>query len=233
MTHERLRSSAADCRRPLAALTLIVALAGPAGLASAQQAPKKAPPAAPAQKAAPPSDRWSGWEKACKTASFVKRDAAGKEERKEALICLTKNEQIDGTSGRARFAAAIRQVEGQAKSFFMVTVPLAVMLQAGVRAVLVPKDLWPKAQRGETIDETKLKAYTLTFTLCHPGGCDVEMDATPALINDLKTGGGLMIYAINSSGAPVGFPLPLAGFEAAHAQQSEEVYRARIVVPKK
>ncbi len=114
----------------------------------------------------------------------------------------------------------------------MVTLPLAMMLQPGIRAVLVAKDMWEKAQRNEKIDDAKLKPFMLVYTLCLPRGCDAELEATPELINDLKTGGGLMIYAINSAGAPVGFTLPLAGFESALSQQVEETYRATIVVPK-
>ena len=43
------------------------------------------------------------------------------------------------------------------------------------------------------------------------------MEATPELINDLKTGGGLVVFAINAAGAPVGFPVPLVGFEQSFA----------------
>src|SRR5262245_9168739 len=99
----------------------------------------------------------------------------------------------------------------------MVMVPLGIMLQPGMRATLYPKDLWEKAQKNEKIDESKLKPVSLAYTLCHPAGCTAETEATPDLLNDLKKGGGLMIFAINAAGAPAAFPVPLVGFEQSYA----------------
>ena len=45
------------------------------------------------------------------------------------------------------------------------------------------------------------------------------MDATPELLTDLKSNGGMMVFAIAASGAPIAFPVPLAGFEQALAGQ--------------
>jgi invasion protein IalB len=114
-------------------------------------------------------------------------------------------------------SAAVRQVEGQDKQHFMVMVPLGMMLQAGMRATLYPKDAWEKVQKNEKVDETKLKAVKLAYTLCHPAGCTAEMETTPDLLNDLKVGGGLVVFAINAGGAPVGFPVPLTGFDQSYA----------------
>ena len=141
------------------------------------------------------------------------KDKDGKEEKKELNICLTHHERLDGNTGMVLVSAAVRQVEGQDKQHFMVMVPLGMMLQAGMRATLYPKDAWEKVQKNEQVDESKLKAIKLTYTLCHPAGCTAEMEATPELLNDLKTGGGLVVFAINADGAPVGFPVPLTGFD--------------------
>ena len=114
-------------------------------------------------------------------------------------------------------SAAVRQVEGQDKQAFMVMVPLGMMLQPGMRATLYPKDMWEKAQKNEKVDEAKLKPLSLAYTLCHPAGCTAETEATADLLNDLKKGGGLMIFAINAAGAPAAFPVPLVGFEQSYS----------------
>ena len=92
-----------------------------------------------------------------------------------------------------------------------------MMLQPGMRATLYPKDMWDKAQKNEKVDESKLKPLSLAYTLCHPAGCTAETEATAELLNDLKKGGGLMVFAINAAGAPAAFPVPLVGFEQSYA----------------
>ena len=53
----------------------------------------------------------------------------------------------------------------------------------------------------------------LEYMLCHGSGCTAEVEATPELISDLKTFGGMAVFAINySDGKPVAFPVPFAGF---------------------
>jgi invasion protein IalB len=230
MAYGTLQSAAAGRIRHAGAVALALAVgaAGLAGTASAQQpappaappaakkAPeKKAPAAAPAGKsgqAAPAPGSQSAWVKLCEKASGVMKGKDGKEEQKELNICLTHHERLDGNTGMVLVSAALRQVEGQDKQHFMVMVPLGMMLQAGMRATLYPKDAWEKVQKKEQIDESKLKAIKLTYTLCHPAGCTAEIEATPELINDLKSDGGLVVFSIGANGAPVGFPVPLNGF---------------------
>jgi invasion protein IalB len=208
------------------ALTLAIGLAGsaaaqaPAPAPAPKKAPEKAPSAPakkPAGKDAAPDPSQSAWVKLCETATGVAKDKDGKEEKKELNICLTHHERLDGNTGMVLVSAAVRQVQGQDKQHFMVMVPLGMMLQAGMRATLYPKDAWEKVQKNEQVDESKLKAVKLAYTLCHPAGCTAEMEATPELIGDLKTGGGLVVFAINAAGAPVGFPVPLVGFDQSYA----------------
>ena len=57
-----------------------------------------------------------------------------------------------------------------------------------MRAALYPKGLWEQAQKNEKIDESKLKGIKLEYTAVPSiAGCMAEMEATPELINDLKT----------------------------------------------
>ncbi len=231
MAHCTLQPAAAGRIRHAGAVALALAI-GWAGGAVAQAPPpappaKKAPekaPAAPAKKPAagakdapaPSGAAQSAWVKLCETAVGIAKDKEGKEEKKELNICLTHHERIDGNTGMVLVSAAVRQVEGQEKQHFMVMVPLGMMLQAGMRATLYPKDAWEKVQKNEKVDESKLKAIKLAYTLCHPAGCTAEMETTPELLADLKTGGGLVVFAINAGGAPVGFPVPLTGFDQSY-----------------
>jgi len=188
--------------------------AAPAPKAPAAAAPDKAGAAAVSP---PPGQPQSAWVKLCEKATATQKTKDGKDEKKDLNICLTHHERLDGNSGMVLVSAAVRQVEGQDKQAFMIMVPLGMMLQPGMRATLYPKDLWEKAQKNEKIDESKLKPVSLAYTLCHPAGCTAETEATPDLLNELKKGGGLMVFAINAAGAPAAFPVPLVGFEQSYA----------------
>src|SRR5262245_10233520 len=193
-----------------------------AGSADAQQPAAKKPAAAPAQKgapaaaSAPPAGAQSAWVKLCEKANAVTKDKDGKDEKKEVSICLTHHERLDGNSGMVLVSAAVRQIDGQDKQHFMIMVPLGMLIQPGMRASIYPKDQWELVQKNEKVDEAKLKGIKLGYTLCHPAGCTAEVEATAELINDMRTSGGLVVFAINAGGQPVGFPVPLVGFEQAY-----------------
>ena len=160
-----------------------------------------------AKQAAPaPDASQSAWVKLCEKATAIKKDKDGKEEKKDLNICLTHHERLDGNTGMVLVSAAVRQVDGQDKQHFMVMVPLGMLLQPGMRASLYPKDIWDKVQKNEKVDESKLKQFKLAYTLCHPAGCTAEMEMTPELLNDLKTGGGLVVFAVERGWAAGGFP---------------------------
>jgi invasion protein IalB len=192
-------------------------------LAAAQQQPppaKKAP--APAAKAAPAAKDAKGappsaWVKLCEKATAIAKQKDGKEEKKDVDICLTHHERLDGNTGMVLVSAAVRQVSGQDKQALMVMVPLGMMLQPGMRATIYPKDQWDLVQKNEKVDESKLKAIQLAYTLCHPAGCTAETEATPELLKTLQANAGMLVFAINAGGAPVVFPVPLAGFETSYA----------------
>jgi len=187
-------------------------------VANAQAPAKKTPDKAPAQKGAPAKAdagqaAQSAWVKLCEGATAVQKGKDGKDEKKNFNICLTHHERLDGNTGMVLVSAAVRHIDGQDKQHFMVMVPLGMLLQPGMRATIYPKDMWEKVQKNEKPDDSKLKTMRLGYTLCHPAGCTAEVEATPELIGDLKGGGGLLVFAINSAGAPIAFPVPLNGFE--------------------
>jgi len=141
----------------------------------------------------------------------------GKAETRYSTYCLTQQERLDGSTGRSLVTAGVREMEGESRQYFMVMVPLGMLLKPGMRAALYPKNLWEKLQKNENVDESKLKGLKLEYTLCHGGGCTAEAETTPELINDLKTYGGMVVFAINSKGDATPFPVAFAGFEQAYA----------------
>ena len=208
----------------LCAIAATVALGATAFIAhSTAQTGKKPPAAKPADKKAPAASS-SPWVKLCEKATANTKNKDGKDEKKELNICMTHHERIDGSSGMVVVSAALQQlkVQGEAKDKeqFLIMVPTGMLLKPGMRATIFPKDLWAKVEKNQKLDkaeEAKLKAITLDYTLCHAMGCTAETDATPELISSLKTNGGLMVFALRASGAPVAFPVPLAGFDQALA----------------
>ena len=49
------------------------------------------------------------------------------------------------------------------------------------------------------------------YVICFQNGCMSDYEATPELIANMKKGQNLVVQAINSNGAPLTLPLPLAG----------------------
>lgn len=231
--------------RVVTALAIALALGGAAlGNTAFAADPKK--PAAPAAKAAAPAKdaaaapakdgkgaapgKQSAWVKLCEKAAFGHKDKDGKEVKEEKDICLTHHERLDGNTGTVLVSAAIRQVEGAEKQSLMVMVPLGMAIPAGLRAAVYSKEQWEKAAKNEKIDEKALKPMELKYALCHPAGCTAETEATPELIEQMKTGGGLMVLAINAGAQPIGFPVPLEGFKDAFTGQpadNKEYAKAR------
>lgn len=159
----------------------------------------------------------SAWVKLCEKAPLVKKDKDGKETKEEKNLCLTHHERLDGNTGMVLVSAAIRDVEGQDKKSLMVMVPLGMAIPAGIRAAVYTKDQWAAVSKNEKVDDKQLKPVELKFSLCHPAGCTAETEATAEIIEQMKTGGGMMVVAMNASAQPIGFPVPLDGFNEAFA----------------
>jgi len=52
--------------------------------------------------------------------------------------------------------------------------------------------------------------------ICFANGCMSDYEVTPELLANLKKGQNLVVQAINSNGAPLTLPLPLAEFAKAY-----------------
>ena len=171
---------------------------------------------ADAKKADPAAAKQSAWVKLCEKAPVATKGAEGKVEKVEKNICLTHHERLDGNTGMVLVSAAIREVEGNDRKTLMVMVPLGMAIPAGVRAAVYTPEQWAMAAKNEKVDDAALKPINLKYSLCHPAGCTAEIEATEELITSMKKGGGLMVLAVNSGAQPIGFPVPLDGFTAAH-----------------
>ena len=189
---------------PLAAHALVLGAAligGSIAAVAQQQKPAAAPAkgAAPAPAAAAPAAggqaadaNQSAWVKLCEKAKLKKND---KEETLD--ICLTHHERLDGNTGMVIVSAALREVQGNPKKHLMIMVPLGVALPAGLQI---------------KIDEDK-EPTKLVYTICHPGGCTAEVEASDEIVGKLKKGKQMMVAAMNVAAKPIFLPVPLTGFE--------------------
>jgi invasion protein IalB len=212
----------------LAALIGLAVVGGAEAQQSKDKAPPKQAPAAkaPAKGAAPAADPkapQSAWVKLCEKAPVAKVGADGKPvvvdgkpAADEKEICLTHHERLDGNTGMVVVSAALRKVEGQDKEHLMIMVPLGAAIPPGLKAAVYTKDQWAKVAKNEKVETKDLKPVDLKFVLCHQGGCTAEAEATSELISQMKTGGGLMVLALNAGGQPVPFLVPLDGFDASY-----------------
>ena len=219
----KITSSLARAMRSgmLAPMALAVAgsLLTTAAIAQAP-APKAgaAPAAAAAAAGAAPSQ--SAWVKLCEKGTVAAKDKDGKEVKEDHTICLTHHERIDASSGIVLVSAAVRQVDEGKNPLLMVMVPLGMAIPPGMQVGVYPKDMWEKIQKGEKVDDSKLVPLKMAYILCHSAGCTGEIDATPEMLNDLKTNGGIIVYAISGNGQPVAFPL--AGAPADNQEYSKQ-----------
>jgi invasion protein IalB len=165
----------------------------------APKAPPKAAPKAPAAQAppagAPPAGAapqpqeqqvqliYAPWTKFC-----LKGQEAGAKQ-----VCFTgKDGRIE--SGQPVIAAVIIEPEGEPKKLLRVTLPLGMQLVHGTRIIVD--------------SNAPLQG---PYVICFQNGCMSDYEATPELIASLKKGQNLVVQAINSNGAPLTLPLPLAG----------------------
>jgi invasion protein IalB len=171
--------------------TLIASGAQAQQPAPAPAAPKAAPKAPPKAPAAPP---------AAQAPPAGAPAAAQPQEQQVQLIyapwtkfCFTgKDGRIE--SGQPVIAAVIIEPEGEPKKLLRVTLPLGMQLVHGTRIIVD--------------SNAPLQG---PYVICFQNGCMSDYEATPELIASLKKGQNLVVQAINSNGAPLTLPLPLAG----------------------
>ena len=156
---------------------------------TAQQAPPAGAPAAGAQ---PPDQQvqliYAPWTKFC----LKGQDANAKQ------VCFTgKDGRIE--SGQPVIAAVIIEPEGEPKKILRVTLPLGMQLVHGTRVI---------------VDSNA--PMQSPYVICFANGCMSDYEVTPELLANMKKGQNLVVQAINSNGAPLTLPLPLAEFAKAY-----------------
>ena len=164
----------------------------PAGPAAQQQAPPPASAGAPGGGNQPPEQQvqliYAPWTKFC----LKGQDAGAKQ------VCFTgKDGRIE--SGQPVIAAVVIEPEGEPKKILRVTLPLGMQLVHGTRVIV---DANPPAQSP--------------YVICFQNGCMSDYEMTPELLANMKKGQNLVVQAINSNGAPLTLPLPLAEFAKAY-----------------
>ena len=230
MTYSNASAPAQPVRRTLATITRTTALAAalalgattvaiaqqpapaapapaaPAPAAKPKPAPKKpaaaqpAPAPAPAAQQAPAPGQaqqgqgdqvqliYSPWTKFC----LKGQEADAKQ------VCFTgKDARIE--SGMPVVAAVLIEPENEPKKILRVTLPLGMQLIHGTRVI---------------VDQNQ--PMTAPYVICFTNGCMADYDATADLVAKMKTGQGLVVQAINSTGQPISLVLPLGDFGKAY-----------------
>ena len=189
--------------------TLASAQTPPPAPAAPKPAPAKKPaPKPPAAQAAPPpaeaqqpppaqgqaqgNDQvqfiFSPWTKFC----LKGQEANAKQ------VCFTgKDARIE--SGMPVVAAVLIEPEGEPKKILRVTLPLGMQLIHGTRVI---------------IDQNQ--PMTAPYVICFTNGCMADYEASADMIAKMKTGQGLVVQAINSTGQPISLVLPLTDFAKAY-----------------
>jgi invasion protein IalB len=181
--------AAPKARAPKAAPKAAPAAPAPAPTAQQAPAPAAGAPAAGGQ----PQDQqvqliYAPWTKFC----LKGQDANAKQ------VCFTgKDGRIE--SGQPVIAAVIIEPEGEPKKILRVTLPLGMQLVHGTRVIV---DNNPPMQSP--------------YVICFANGCMSDYEVTPELLANMKKGQNLVVQAINSNGAPLTLPLPLAEFAKAY-----------------
>jgi invasion protein IalB len=107
--------------------------------------------------------------------------------------------------GDKAVAAALIEPEGDQKKILRLTLPSPVRVGRGMRM---------------TIDQSQPRQAPI-FT-CFPKNCMADIEASPALINELQKGTTLTIGGVNMAGYPISFALPLADFAKANEASGTE-----------
>jgi invasion protein IalB len=116
-------------------------------------------------------------------------------------ICLINHEGLEPNTGMVLIAAAVRKAEGEEKQQLLIRVPTAY-------ALVIPAGVQLKIDEGQPI--------SLQYSICFPTSCQVQMEMTPALFDEMRKGKQMVVAAMNIQQKTMGFPVPLSGFSKAY-----------------
>jgi invasion protein IalB len=113
-------------------------------------------------------------------------------------VCFTgKDARIE--SGMPVVAAVLIEPESEPKKILRVTLPLGMQLVHGTRVI---------------IDQNQ--PMSAPYVICFTNGCMADYEASADMITKMKSGQGLVVQAINSTGQPISLVLPLTDFAKAY-----------------
>ena len=182
---------------------LVLGMAAP--LALAQETPVSPPPAQPkttqAPKAAPAAPTAGAAGTAAVTEDAWVKLCMKNEQTANKEICLINHEGLEPNTGMVLIAAAVRKAEGDEKQQLLVRVPTAY-------ALVMPAGVQIKIDEGQPIQ--------LQYSICFPTSCQVQMEMTPELFDQMRKGKQMVVAAMNIQQKTMGFPVPLSGFSKAY-----------------
>ena len=114
-------------------------------------------------------------------------------------FCVTQHEQLDGRSGTILVSAAVREDEGQEKKGLLITVPLGVIMPAGVHIFF-----------DDEKDEKKV--IGLPYEACLQSGCTAEVEATPEILDMMGKAKDMHVIVVSVQGIRVPLKVPMGGF---------------------
>jgi invasion protein IalB len=194
------------------AAALVLGLAVPQGFAQQAPAGQVQPKSAPVPKSAPAAGSPAGGAPVGGVAgttavgSTPPEDAWVKlcmksEQTQNKEICLVNHEGLEPNTGMVLIAAAVRKVEGEEKQQLLVRVPTAY-------ALVMPAGVQLKIDEQQPIQ--------LQYTICFPTSCQVQLELTKELFDQMRKGKQMVVAAMNIQQKTMGFPVPLTGFAKAY-----------------
>lgn len=179
----------------------------PAGQVQPKTTPvPKAPPAGGAAPAGAPNAAMVGTAPVGPGGAAAAEDAWVKlcmksEQTQNKEICLVNHEGLEPNTGMVLIAAAVRKVEGEEKQQLLVRVPTAY-------ALVMPAGVQLKIDEQQPIQ--------LQYTICFPTSCQVQLELTKELFDQMRKGKQMVVAAMNIQQKTMGFPVPLTGFAKAY-----------------
>lgn len=129
--------------------------------------------------------------------------------------CNTLHEKVDFRTGGNIYSAQVRIVEGSKRKVLIITLPRDIGTARGITTAVFTKAQWQRLLVKQPVPSNELRIFPLKFSTCDESGCPAEAEATQLLIDEMKTGGGLVTGTYDKRGQRVAYPAPLDGFAEA------------------
>lgn len=216
-------ASAQDAAKPAApAAKPAAAAAKPAAAAPAAAAPADVS-AGPQSKDAKGEEAKTAWYKICADVNVPGKDKDGKETKEKKNACTTFYESFNPATGAPLVYVAVEEGEGIEKKVLTVVVPPGLALPPGMAITVFQKDQWDKFvkenKEGRTVkpEDVGLKPIELKYLHCHQTGCASVSELAGDFLEQMKTGVGMIVRAVELNNKVVDFPVPLKGFTEAYS----------------